>query len=92
MQKDLPPGIRILGVNLIGAEAGNADTCAGRVLPWLQDTPAAQAWTAWDVAYRDVVILDAEGRPVAVHNLTENNLAVRARYEELRDLLLAHAP
>jgi hypothetical protein len=38
------------------------------------------------------VILDGNNHPVAIYNLTENNLAVAAHYDELRSLLLAHSP
>lgn len=92
MQKELPPEVRILGVNRIGADGGNAAICDGRDLPWLQDTRMEQAWERWDVAYRDVIVLDAENRPVAVYNLTERSLAVPAHYAELRAILLGQAP
>jgi hypothetical protein len=60
----------------------------GRSLPWLQETQADSVWRRWDVAYRDVVILDAQNVPVAVFNLTRHNLNNAAEYDSLRSLLL----
>ena len=52
--------IQILGVNGAGYEAGNETITLGRDLPWLQDVDGqSNAWTSWDVAYRDVAIADA---------------------------------
>ena len=83
--------IGILGVNGIGHASGNATTCDGRTIPWLQDMPDTDAWTAWQVAYRDVIVLDEENRVVGVYNLTANDLSVPANYEALRDLLVQAA-
>lgn len=96
MQKDIdaaqpPTPVHILGVNAAGEEADNALVCAGRLLPWLQDTPAQSVWGAWHVTYRDVVILDRENRVLQVYNLTAHNLGDPASYNELRDILLAAA-
>lgn len=91
MQDDLAAGgidnVRILGVNAIGSESGNAVMTSGRDLPWLQETVAEPVWTTWDVAYRDVVVLDGANRRVAVYNLTEHTLADPANYAELKALL-----
>jgi len=80
-------------VNQAGEESGNADMCAGRTLPWLQDVPieAASAWHLWHVIERDLVILDADNKVVRVYNLTEHNLLVEANYAELRGILLEAA-
>jgi len=59
-----------------------------RDLPWLQDTARDDVWGSWDVAYRDLVILDADNRKVAVFNLTEHNLDDPAEVDALRQLLL----
>lgn len=64
---------------------------AGRDLPWLQDDAQVDAWGAWEVEYRDLVVLDRENRPVGVFNLTEHNLQVPAEYAALRDMLLGVA-
>lgn len=83
--------VEILGVNGAGEESGNALVCEGRSLPWLQDTPEARVWESWRVEYRDVVVLDASNRVVAVYNLTSRDLGQPAYYAELRDLLVAAA-
>ena len=82
---------QILGVNEIGQEAGNAVACAGKDLPWLQETADHPAWSVWGVAYRDVIILDGSNRKVATYNLTEHNLSDPANYLELKGLLHAAA-
>ncbi len=83
--------IEILGVNLTGLESGNAAFCTGRDIPWLQDVAAVDAWTAWGVTLRDIVILDAENRVIQVFNATANNLMVQANYDALKALLVAAA-
>lgn len=89
----LPIEIRILGVNAPLQEAGNAQMCAGRVLPWLQDEAAHDVWGSWQVDFRDVVILDPTGRVFAIYNLTTHDLGNPAFYAELRTLMLdAAAP
>lgn len=45
------------------------------------------AWTAWGVEYRDVVVLDADHVVVDVYNLTDNDLGDPDRLAELRALL-----
>lgn len=91
MQEDLAAdgveGVRILGVNAIGAESGNATMTNGRTLPWLQETLAEPVWTAWDVTYRDVVILDGNNRKIGTYNLTEFPLSDAANYAELKAML-----
>jgi len=96
MQKDIEAAqpatpVQILGVNMIGKESGNADMCAGRLLPWLQDTPTQNVWGAWHITYRDVVILDGENHVLQIYNLTTHNLGNTAFYNELRDILLGAA-
>jgi hypothetical protein len=83
--------IRILGVNGIGQESGNASVSAGRTLPWLQDTAAENVWSTWAVAYRDVIVLDTENKPIAVYNLTTHGLGTPANYQELKTILLSAA-
>ena len=83
----LPIEVQILGINAAGLEAGNATITAGRTLPWLQDTAADNVWATWNVAWRDVWILDTNNVPVAVYNLTEHTLADPAQYAELQQML-----
>ncbi|HEX7881099.1 MAG TPA: hypothetical protein VF720_16935 [Candidatus Eisenbacteria bacterium] len=80
--------IQILGINSIGSEGGNSGMVAGRLLPWLQDTEAANVWVNWAITYRDVVIVDEENRVVDVYNLTSHSLADSANYATLRGKLL----
>ena len=83
--------IRILGVNAVGLESGNATICAGRTLPWLQDVTAVDAWSSWGVTFRDVVILDGNNLKVGVYNLTVHDLADSSNYAELKHMLLTAA-
>ena len=46
------------------------------------------AWTQWEVVYRDVIILDRDGAPVGVFNLTEHDLSMMGEYAALKGLLL----
>ncbi|MGH7163514.1 MAG: hypothetical protein ACREID_08515 [Planctomycetota bacterium] len=80
--------IRILGVNSLGAESGNQQMCDGRVLPWLQDVVAVQAWNAWGANVDDVVVVDRDNLPVAVYNLLQHPLSDPVNYAELRQILL----
>ena len=84
-----PLPIDLVGINGIGLEASNPAITAGRTLPWLQDVIGEDVWQSWAVAYRDVVVLDAENRKVGVYNLTVHDLGVPANYAELKALLVA---
>jgi hypothetical protein len=75
-------------VNQAGYEAQNDLMTAGRTLPWLQDRIDVDVWLAWGVEYRDVVILDAQGRRVGVFNLTLHDLGVPANFAALKQQLL----
>lgn len=79
--------IEILGVNERGHESGNASMCEGRDLAWLQETDEHPVWTDWEVGYRDVIVLDADNKPLDVYNLTEHDLDDPGNYAELKDLL-----
>ena len=88
MQTELAgEGVQILGVNRIGAESGNGTNCDGRDIPWLQDRAGDDVWDLWQITYRDVLILDADNKPVATYNLTANDLGVAANYEALKMML-----
>ena len=86
-----PVPVHILGVNGPGLESGNAFICDGRDIPWLQDTAAADVWGAWNVTYRDVIVLNQENEPIAVYNLTEHGLNDPANFAALMDTLRAAA-
>jgi hypothetical protein len=84
--------VHCLGVNHMDAASGNPQMCAGRVLPWLQDTAEQRVWQdRWQVTARDVVVLDAENVKVAVFNCTAHDLAVPENYAALKAILLAAA-
>ena len=80
--------ISIFGVNADGHQSGNAAICQGRTLPWLQDVSSVNAWELWHVTYRDVIVLDSDGKVFRVYNLTANDLGVQAKYDELKAILL----
>lgn len=61
---------------------------SGRFIPLLQDTADVDAWTAWQVEYRDVIILDRDNVPVGVFNLTEHDLSMMGEYETLKNILI----
>ena len=89
LTEDPDTPIRISGVNEIGHGSGNVNIeNLARTVPWLQDRPGDDVWKTWDVAFRDLVILDRSNRRVAVFNLTEHNLDIPAEVEALRTLLL----
>jgi len=66
--------IQILGVNGIGYEAGNERVTEERSIPWLQDVETVDAWSSWEVAYRDVYVLDQRGQLRFIYNLTIHDL------------------
>lgn len=84
----------ITGVNEAGFEAGDPPPIvANRDLAWVQDEDEdgdgnSDVWEAWDVAFRDLVILGEQNQPVAVYNLTTHNLADPANYQTLRAMLV----
>lgn len=78
-------------MNETGLESGNASITTGRVLPWLQDTATDGVWASWQVAFRDVVVLDTQGYRTAVYNLTVHDLSVQANYDELKNKLVSIA-
>ncbi len=78
----------LLSVNEAGLEAGNEGFVMGKTMPLLQDTTSINAWALWQVEYRDVVVLDAQGRRRSVQNLTTNDLSVPANFAALKQALL----
>jgi len=86
---DLP--IQILAVNETGYDAGLGTIGGIGVLPVLQDTDVGGVWDLWDVTFRDVVILDGEGRSYAVFNLSSHSLSDDDNYAALKALFIAAA-
>lgn len=71
----------------MGHESANSLVTMDRALPWLQDTAEANAWSAWSVTYRDVIVLDERNVVVGVYNLTSNDLANVANADALKELI-----
>jgi hypothetical protein len=89
MQQELlaeNPGtaIRILAVNEVGHEAGNS-LITGK-LPWLQDTPATDAYGHWKATFRDVILLDRQNLEIVRFNVTRNDLRNSGNYVQLKNL------
>jgi len=85
--------IQLVGINERGQEPGNASATAGLTLPWLQDVDVnsdgrSDVFASWQVALRDVVILDGGNAKVGVYNLNTHNLAIAANYATLRQMLV----
>jgi hypothetical protein len=84
-------GIRLLAVNGSAYSSGNDEASVGREIPLLQDTVSDDVWGAWDVTWRDVVIVDPIGRKVGAVNLTGNSLSDPVNYAFLLDKLVAES-
>lgn len=85
--------IQLVGINERGQEPGNAAATAGLTLPWLQDVDVdsdgrSDVFASWQVALRDVVILDGGNAKVGVYNLNTHDLAIAANYATLRQMLV----
>jgi hypothetical protein len=80
--------IELLGVNRIDQNSFNQLVTAVSNLPWLQDTATDAVWSLWQVSYRDVWILDSQGRFLSVFNLTTHDLSVRTNYTTLKQMFL----
>ncbi len=86
MELEVP--IALLGINEAGYDQYNDYMTFGRDIPWLQDTWSENVWGAWEVTYRDVVILDSSNYRHAVFNLTSHDLSDPGNYEALKQILL----
>jgi len=86
--------VQIIGINESGFESGNHNIIdEGHTLPWLQDVDLdadqnSDHWSAWNVTYRDVVIVDGTNWPVAVFNVTDRSLQETANYAAFKQLLV----
>lgn len=92
-QENLLVNVELIGVNQSAAdqEYYNQLTTATNLLPWLQDTAQANVAALWNIAYRDVVILDSSNRVTGVINLTTYDLAQAANRDRLKEMLRAAA-
>jgi hypothetical protein len=85
--------VDLLGVNGAGHESGNKAFCNGRDIPWLQDVDAngdggSDTWQAWQVTFRDVVILDRNNIQIGKLNLTTHSLSLPQNYQLLLEMLI----
>lgn len=81
--------VEILGINRISQAANNHLVAQSlNVLPWLQDTTQQDVWVKWQIAYRDVLVLDSFNRPVLKDNLTSHDLGQVQNYNALKNALL----
>ncbi len=80
--------IEILGVNMLNDAVFNPLIVAERKLPWLQETEEANVWYRWGVTWRDVRIVDSQGRLQAVYNLTSHDLTDEQNRATLKQLFL----
>lgn len=88
--------IQLIGVNESGYSSGNENITAGRNIPWLQDVDAdgdgnSDVWDDWEIAYRDVAIVDEENELIDIFNLTDNDITRVANYDSLKQTLTAAA-
>lgn len=79
--------VRILGIGSAESWKHADDMCAGRDLPWLQDTDEADWWHRDGIEYRDVVVRDPAGEVFGVLNLTDANLADADNYDAMVTML-----
>ncbi|MED5371060.1 MAG: hypothetical protein VX899_08615 [Myxococcota bacterium] len=90
MHDELPEGIDIIGVNEEGEELGNA--LVDSDLPWLQDSLEVDAWGAWGVEWRDVILVDVDGAFAGRTNLVIHDLGDPETYAALKAEIEALAP
>ena len=83
--------IQILGINAAGLESGNMTICAGRTLPWLQDTSGAEVWRAWAANTDEVFVLDSTNVVITVYSLFDHTLAGSANFATLKNMLITAA-
>ena len=60
-------------------------------LPWLQDLDTTDVWSAWQISYRDVIVLNAENEFESLVNVTTENLTTDVGYNTLKNLIIEAA-
>tara|TARA_B100000683_G_scaffold217591_1_gene213629 strand:+ start:3955 stop:4362 length:408 start_codon:yes stop_codon:yes gene_type:complete len=80
-------GFFFSGVNEAGYDNFDNVTNAASTQPWIQDTDEDDVWHSWEVAYRDVVIIDGENKRRAVFNLTTDTLYLPDNYEHMKNTI-----
>jgi hypothetical protein len=88
MKQQLGDQVALLGVNAVGYESYNDEFTAELTIPWLQDSMSELAWEAWGAEWRDVFILDPQGRLYALVDLNAMDLGWEPDYEAFEALLL----
>ncbi|MCI0535991.1 MAG: hypothetical protein L0Z50_12265, partial [Verrucomicrobiales bacterium] len=80
--------VEILGINGTNFAGFNSLVISEYSLPWLQDTRQDNVWGKWGVRWRDVRLVDSEGRLQAVYNLTDYDLSNSRNFSDLMQLFL----
>lgn len=89
LNRNLPSSkVNILAVNEVGHESANDLAASTGDLPLLQDTRADDVWGDWEVTYRDVQVVDADGELSAIYNLTRNDITQSGNYDTLREMIV----
>ena len=83
-----PNSVRFHGVNAVGEDASNDLMVEGNDIALLQDTAEVDAWGQWNVEWRDVFVLDANGETVGILNLTDHSLDDPANVDILTGLIV----
>jgi hypothetical protein len=98
MQADLNTAESDLGISIIALNEAGYGTPANYELtgekgslPVLQDVNEVDVWEAWEVTYRDVIILNECGEKMDVYNLTSSSLHTEENYNALREMILGVA-
>jgi hypothetical protein len=87
MQQELGDAAVLLGVNAVGYDSANESFTSDVDLPWLQDTMAEAAWELWGAEWRDVWILDTQGRLHAKIDLNSHDLGWDEDYQAVKELI-----
>ena len=91
MSEDLvshQPAPQFLAVNASGHEDAMEALADEGSIPILQDEEDADLWGQWQINYRDVVVVDANLKPIARINLTDDSLDDEPVYEALKTLIV----
>jgi hypothetical protein len=91
MQQELGERAALIGVNAVGYDTYNDSFTSSADIPWLQDVPEVQAWGMWGAEWRDVVVLDSQGRYFGLFSLNEHDLGWEDDYEALVGMLVEAA-
>ena len=83
--------ISIMAVNESGYVTHYEATGEEGSLPVIQDVNEVDVWEAWEVTYRDVIILNECGEKMDVYNLTSKSLQTEENYNTLKEMILSVA-